>query len=197
MHNIIVFASGSGTNAENLIKYFNNSLLARITAVFSNKPEAGVIAKAEALGVPVFIFSKEMLADGTVFNEVTKYNPDLIVLAGFLLKFPDDIIRNYPNKIINIHPALLPKYGGRGMYGMHVHHAVYNNKEVETGISVHYVNEHYDEGGLIFQQKVNVSDCASADAIAAKIHELEQEYFPKVIEGILKGSSEFLDFKTS
>lgn len=195
MHNIIVFASGSGTNTENLIRHFTDSPLARITAVFCNKPDAGVIAKAEALGVPVFIFSKEMLGDGTVFDEVSKYTPDVIVLAGFLLKFPDNIIKQYPNKIINIHPALLPKYGGKGMYGMHVHHAVYNNKEVETGISVHYVNEHYDEGGLIFQQKVNVSDCASADAIAAKIHELEHEYFPKVIEHVLSPGQSTLNLK--
>jgi phosphoribosylglycinamide formyltransferase 1 len=188
MRNIIVFASGSGTNTENLIKHFSNSPLAKVAAVFCNKADAGVIPKAETLGIPVFVFAKEALHDGTVFNEVNKYHPDLIVLAGFLLKFPDDIIKNYPNKIINIHPALLPKYGGKGMYGMHVHHAVYNNKEMETGISVHYVNEHYDEGGLIFQQKVDVSDCASADDIANKIHALEQEFLPKVIEGILMNS---------
>ncbi|AWI24976.1 phosphoribosylglycinamide formyltransferase [Flavobacterium pallidum] len=185
MHQIIVFASGSGTNAENLIKHFSSNPLAKVAAVFCNRPDAGVIPKAEALEVPVFVFSKAMLQDGTVFDEVKKYHPDLIVLAGFLLKFPDEIIRNYPDKIINIHPALLPKYGGKGMYGMHVHRAVYDNKETETGISVHYVNEHYDEGGLIFQQKVIVGDCASADEIAARIHELEQEYFPKVIEQVL------------
>ncbi|AWA31364.1 phosphoribosylglycinamide formyltransferase [Flavobacterium magnum] len=185
MRHIIVFASGSGTNAENLIRHFNDGGLAEISAVFCNKPDAGVVAKAEARDVPVFIFSKEMLYDGTVLREVMTYQPDLIVLAGFLLKFPEEIIRNYPGKIINIHPALLPKYGGKGMYGMHIHRAVYNNKEMETGISVHYVNENYDEGGLILQKNVDISDCASAEAIAAKIHRLEQEHFPKAIEQIL------------
>ncbi|WP_298155508.1 phosphoribosylglycinamide formyltransferase [Flavobacterium sp.] len=185
MKDIVIFASGSGTNAENLILHFRNSDIARVSRVFCNNPKAGVIQKSDALQVPVFIFSKDAFADHTVLNELNAMKPDLIVLAGFLLKFPDDIVREYAGKIINIHPALLPKYGGKGMYGMHVHQAVYDNQELETGISVHYVNEHYDEGGLIFQQKVDVSRCASADDIAAKIHGLEQKYFPKVIELLL------------
>ena len=120
-----------------------------------------------------------------VLEKINELQPDLIVLAGFLWKFPEHIIAKYPNKIINIHPALLPKYGGKGMYGMNVHNAVLENKEKETGITIHYVNEHYDEGEFIFQQKVNIEDCASAEEIAAKIHELEHKHFPEVIERLI------------
>ena len=186
MKNIVVFASGSGSNAENIILHFRGNKSARVTAVFCNNPNAGVIAKAESLDVPVVLFSKADLSETTVLHKVQAFRPDLIVLAGFLLKFPDNIIEAYPNKIINIHPALLPKYGGKGMYGMNVHNAILENKDLETGISIHYVNEHYDEGGLIFQAKVAIGDCASAEDIAAKIHELEKEHFPKQIEKLLK-----------
>ena len=188
MKNILLFASGSGTNAENIIVHFRKGDIAKVTSVFTNNPNAGVIEKANALEIPVVQFSKEELNNGIVFQKVISDIPDLIVLAGFLLKFPDDIIKEYPNKIINIHPALLPNNGGKGMYVINVHRAIFNNREKETGISIHFVNEHYDEGGIIFQQAVNIEDCASAEEIAARIHELEQQYFPKVIESLLTNS---------
>ena len=189
MKNIVVFASGSGSNAENIITHFRENKLARVTAVFCNNPNAGVITKSKNLDVPVVLFSKTELSEATVLNKLQIFRPDLIVLAGFLLKFPDNIIEVYPNQIINIHPALLPKYGGKGMYGMNVHRAILENKDVETGISIHYVNEHYDEGGLIFQAKINIGDCASAEEIAAKIQKLERVHFPVIIEEILNPKS--------
>ena len=133
----------------------------------------------------VQIFDKNQLNEGQVLEEINKLQPDLIVLAGFLLKFPELIIAHYPNKIINIHPALLPNYGGKGMYGMNVHRAVLENKEKETGITIHYVNEHYDEGEFIAQHKVNIENCTTAEEIAEKIHILEQRHFPIVISEIL------------
>ena len=125
------------------------------------------------------------LNDGFVLKKLQETQPDLIVLAGFLLKFPESIIANYPNKVINIHPALLPKYGGKGMYGMHVHRAISENKEIETGITIHYVNENYDEGEYIAQHKVNIQNCTTAEEIAAAVHQLEHQYFPLVIEKLI------------
>ena len=185
MKNILIFASGSGTNAENIITYFSKTNTAKVVAVLSNNPSAKVLEKAKNLNVEAIVFSKEDLSTDVVLNKVLEFKPDLIVLAGFLWKFPQNIIEAYPNKIINIHPALLPKYGGKGMYGINVHRAILNNKELETGISIHYVNEHYDEGGIIFQKSVSVENCTSAEEIADKIHELEQEFFPQIIEKIL------------
>lgn len=185
MKHIVLFASGSGTNAQNIIEHFSRKENQRVVAVFCNNPAAGVIKKSEALGVPVVVFNKEQLLETIVLHKLQAFRPDLIVLAGFLLKFPQNIIEAYPKKIINIHPALLPKYGGKGMYGLHVHRTVLSHQEKETGISIHYVDEHYDQGALIFQQTVSIEDCASAEAIAAKIHELEQEHFPAVIEKLL------------
>ena len=138
---------------------------------------------------PVEIFTKNELIERNVLQMIQKIDPDLIVLAGFLLKFPDNIIEQYPNKIINIHPALLPKYGGKGMYGMHIHRAIVNNKEKETGISIHYVNENYDEGGIIFQKNVLLTDEDTPETVAEKIHELEQKYFPEIIQTILEDSN--------
>lgn len=189
MKDIVVFASGSGTNAENIILHFKDTDFAKVGAIFCNNPNAGVIEKAKKWNVPVVVFSKAELNDGSVLEQLIPYAPDLIVLAGFLLKFPDDIVHQYPGKIINIHPALLPKYGGKGMYGSNVHKAVLENNEKETGISIHYVNEHYDEGGLIFQKNVAIDTCTTADEIAVKIHELEQEYFPQVIAQLLNSQT--------
>jgi len=186
MKNIIIFASGSGSNAENIIRWFAKSGTAKVAAVFCNNAKAGVLEKASVLNVPAVVFTKEELNTTGILQKLRAFKPDLIVLAGFLLKFPDYIIAAYPDKIINIHPALLPKYGGKGMYGMNVHNAILENKETETGISIHYVNEHYDKGGMIFQKKVSVSDCITAEEIAAKIHELEKEHFPAQIEKLLK-----------
>ncbi|NRT14281.1 phosphoribosylglycinamide formyltransferase-1 [Flavobacterium sp. 28A] len=186
MKKILIFASGSGSNAENIIKYFENKEIATVISVFTNNPNATVIEKAKNLGVSSYIFNKSELIEGKVLQYVNKLQPDLIVLAGFLLKFPDDIIAAYPNKVINIHPALLPKYGGKGMYGMNVHQAVVENKELETGITIHFVNEHYDEGGILFQTNVSLNEEDTATTVAGKIHVLEQKYFPEVIENLLK-----------
>ena len=188
MKKIVLFASGSGTNAENIILHFNKKNLGTVVAVFSNNPNAKVLDRAEKLNVPTVIFSKEELNEAKVLQKLNSFQPDLIVLAGFLLKFPQNIIKAYPNKIINIHPALLPKYGGKGMYGMNVHRAVIENKETETGISIHFVNEHYDEGNIIFQKTVTLTGNETPEEIAEKVHLLEHQYFPEVIEGILDNS---------
>lgn len=181
----MIFASGSGTNAENIIKYFAATEIARVEAVFTNNPNAKVVERAKNYGIGTDIFSKEELNESKVLQKINNIQPDLIVLAGFLLKFPDNIIATYPNKIINIHPALLPKYGGKGMYGMHIHRAIVGNKEKETGITIHYVNENYDEGNILFQKNVVLSGDETPEEIAEIIHELEQKYFPEVIEKLL------------
>ena len=189
MKKIIVFASGSGTNAENIIKYFAKTEIAKVVSVFTNNASAKVIERAKNHQIPVEIFSKNELLERNVLQKIQKIDPDLIVLAGFLLKFPENIIEKYPNKIINIHPALLPNYGGKGMYGMHIHRAIVNNKEKETGISIHYVNENYDEGGIIFQKNVALTDEDTPETVAEKIHELEQKYFPEIIQAVLEDSA--------
>ena len=185
MIKIVIFASGSGTNAENIIRYFQATKSASVEAVFTNKADAQVIQRAEKYQVPSQVFTKNDLEAGKVLQEINTIQPDLIVLAGFLLKFPQSIVAEYPDKIINIHPALLPKYGGKGMYGMHVHRAVVENKESKTGITIHYVNENYDEGNIIFQKEVTVLISDTPEVVAAKIHELEQDHFPVVIEKLL------------
>lgn len=184
MFRIIIFASGSGTNAENIIRYFQDSPLARVTWVLSNKSSAGVLARADRLGVPHRVFDKEeMYAEE--FLDFVKREADLVVLAGFLLKVPDALVQAFPKAMINIHPALLPSYGGKGMYGMHVHHAVVENREKESGITIHYVNERYDEGAIIFQASVGLDEDDGPEQVAEKIHRLEQENFPRVIEELL------------
>ena len=185
MKNIVLFASGSGTNVENIIEYFKDIDVKNNFFVFTNNPNAFVIERAKKLDVPYFVFDKEELNNGIVLNKVNDFNPNLIVLAGFLLMFPASIIERYPNKVINIHPALLPKFGGKGMYGMHVHEAVVANNEKETGITIHYVNEKYDEGAIIFQAKTNIEPGFSSQDVANAIHKLEYEYFPKTIECLL------------
>lgn len=185
MKKIVIFASGSGTNAENIIQFFDANESVTVVAVFTNNAEAKVIERASKYDIPAIIFSKEELNNGDVLQKINEIQPDLIVLAGFLLKFPEHIIMDYPEKIINIHPALLPKYGGKGMYGMNIHKAIVENKENETGISIHYVNENYDEGNIIFQKRIALSAEDTPEIVAAKIHELEQECFPGVIAGLL------------
>lgn len=184
----MLFASGNGSNAEEIIKFFKSNKEGSVVAIFSNKADAKVLDRAKNHNIPSVVFSKAQLNEGFVLEKLQQFQPDLIVLAGFLLKFPESILKEYP-KVINIHPALLPKYGGKGMYGMHVHQAVLENKEQETGITIHYVNEHYDEGEFIFQKSVNIEDCKTAEEIAHKIHELEHQYFPEVIAGILTRNS--------
>ncbi|MDG1760920.1 MAG: phosphoribosylglycinamide formyltransferase [Flavobacteriaceae bacterium] len=183
---IVLFASGSGTNAENLISYFKKTKTAKVTHVFCNNPNAKVIFRAKKLNVPVTVFDKnDFLVKKTVQNKLKELSPDWIVLAGFLWKITPEIVSQFPNKIINIHPALLPNYGGKGMYGMHIHEAVVKNKESTTGITIHYVNEAYDEGAIIFQEEVALSENDTPQDVARKIHELEQTHFPKVIESLL------------
>ncbi|MBU2921479.1 phosphoribosylglycinamide formyltransferase [Winogradskyella psychrotolerans] len=186
MKRIVIFASGSGSNAENLIKFFHNSDTASVIQVLTNNPHAKVLDRCKKLNVSALSFNRIAFSKSEdVLNILEVSQPDLIVLAGFLWKFPDFILEKFENKVINIHPALLPKYGGKGMYGMHVHNAVVKNKETETGITIHYVNEDYDEGAIIFQEKCKVLPTNSAEDVAKKIHLLEMEHFPKVVEKIL------------
>jgi phosphoribosylglycinamide formyltransferase-1 len=192
MKKIVIFASGSGTNAENIIKHFKSRNTGTVVSVFTNNPNAKVIDRAIKYHLPTEIFSKDELNEGLVLQKINAIQPDLIVLAGFLLKFPESIVELYPNKIINIHPALLPKYGGKGMYGMNVHRAVVENKEKETGITIHYVNENYDEGNIIFQKKASLLVTDTPEVVAEKIHELEQKYFPSVVEEVLISNSQLL-----
>lgn len=185
MKKILLFASGTGSNVENIIQHFKNHHDIIVVGVYTNNPNAKVLDKAKNYNISTLIFNREQLTDGFVFDKIAEFKPDLIVLAGFLWKMPEEIVKAYPNKIINIHPALLPKYGGKGMYGIKVHQKVLENKEKETGITIHYVNEHYDEGEFIFQQKVAIEDCKTPEDVANKIHELEHKYFPKIIEKLL------------
>lgn len=183
---IIIFASGNGSNAENIIKYFQQNGKAEVAGVFSNVRSAKVLRRAHDLEVKAIHFDREALYESNeIFNLLKDMKPDLIVLAGFLWIFPEKILKRFPNKVINIHPALLPKYGGKGMYGMNVHKEVLKQKEIETGISIHFVNSKYDEGEIIFRKTVPVAASDSAEDIAEKIHALEQEHFPKVIEKLL------------
>jgi len=184
MLRIIIFASGSGTNAENIMHYFKDKDLAEVKYVLTNNKKAKVIERAEKYDVPAIIFTKKEMRS-EIFQRFLRKEADLIVLAGFLLKIPDEIVKAFPERIINIHPALLPKYGGKGMYGMHVHKAVVDNHEKESGITIHYVNEKYDDGAVIFQKSVPLSKNDSPEDVAAKIHILEQENFPQVIEKII------------
>lgn len=185
MKKIVIFASGSGTNAENIALHFSKGLLAEVVCVFSNSENAKVLERAKKHNIPSEVFSKEDFSGDKVLQKLKNIQPDWIVLAGFLLKFPQNIIQSFPDKIINIHPALLPKFGGKGMYGMNVHRAVIENRELETGITIHYVNENYDEGNIIFQKSVPLLTDETPESVAAKVHELEQRYFPEIIEKLI------------
>ena len=187
MKNIAVFASGSGTNCENLIRYFNTSNIAHVCVVVTNNPFAGVIERANNLDVDCYINLFQSENDlRTLVNVLKEYNVDWIVLAGFLKLIPPQIIHLFPNKIINIHPALLPLYGGRGMYGMNVHKAVLNARDSNSGITIHYVNEKYDEGKIIAQFQCPVLEDDTPDSLAQRIHELEYRYFPVTVEEEIK-----------
>ncbi|WP_029904823.1 phosphoribosylglycinamide formyltransferase [Prevotella sp. 10(H)] len=187
MTRIAIFASGSGTNAENIIRYFQNSKSASVVLVVSNKEDAYVHHRAKDLGVESVTFSK---SDFCNTDKVPEYllqkGIDFIVLAGFLLKVPANLLHVYPDKIINIHPALLPKHGGKGMYGDNVHKAVIDAKDSESGITIHYVNENYDEGAVIFQAKCPVLPTDTYEDVAKKVHTLEYKHFPAVIDKLLK-----------
>lgn len=185
MKKIVLFASGTGSNAEKILLHFKKSSLAKVVAIFSNNPNAKVLEIAEAHDIKSLIFNKQELNEGAVLEELKIIQPSIVVLAGFLWKFPEVIISQFPDKIINIHPALLPKYGGKGMYGSHVHKAVLENRDKETGITIHYVNENYDEGAFIFQKSVRIEKCKTPEEIAKKVHKLEHVYFPSIIEELL------------
>lgn len=189
MKRIIVFASGSGSNAENIIHYFKDKSTADVVKVLCNRKHAKVFDRCKRLNIGSLYFTKNDFVDSDDILDLLKEDADFIVLAGFLLKIPEKIVNAFPNKIINIHPALLPKYGGKGMYGMHVHKAVKANNEPETGITIHFVNKNYDEGGIIFQAKTTVNLNDSAEDIANKVHALEYEHFPRVIEEVILKSN--------
>ncbi len=186
MTRIAILASGSGTNAENIINYFQSSDSIKVTIVYCNKKTAGVFDRCKQLEVPCIWFSKEAFHDSSRVLHHVQLHADFIVLAGFLWKIPMDFVSAFPQKIVNIHPALLPKYGGKGMYGMHVHRAVKENKETETGITIHFVNKNYDEGAIIFQATASVDSNDSPEDIAKKVHQLEYMYFPKVIREVIE-----------
>ena len=188
VNKIAIFASGSGTNAENLIKYFKDKLnLAQIVLVLTNNKNAGVINKCKKLAVPVFILNNSHFENTeNLINLLKKNKVDWIVLAGFLRKINPHLIAEFPNRIINIHPALLPNYGGKGMYGHFIHEAVVAAGEKESGITIHYVNENYDEGTIIFQVQCMLDKNENATTLAAKIHDLEQRHFPVVLEQLLQ-----------
>lgn len=186
MKNIVILASGSGSNAENIIRVVNNHGGAKVSYVVVNRPDAYVLRRAEALNVKSLVFDRAAFYHtDEVLNFLTGCQPDLIVLAGFLWLVPAKIVKAFPKRIINIHPALLPKHGGKGMFGAHVHQAVIDQGDKESGITIHYVNEHYDDGDIIFQATCNVLPEDDAESLAVKVHALEYEHFPKVIMNLL------------
>ena len=180
---IAIFASGAGSNAEKIIEHLQGSAFIKVGLIVCNKPEAGVLTIAYKHGISTLLINKEIfLKKDDYITTLKDYGIDFIILAGFLWKIPLTLIKAYPNKIINIHPALLPKHGGKGMYGHFVHQAVLANGDTESGITIHYVNEHFDEGKIIFQAKCQVSASDTLDTLAAKIHQLEHQYYPKIVE---------------
>lgn len=184
--NIAIFASGEGTNAQRIIDYFKNSEKIHVALVVSNKETANVLNRAKIASIETYLLNKaDFLENDTTIRFLKSKNIDLIVLAGFLWMIPENLVKAFPNKIINIHPALLPKFGGKGMYGMNVHNAVIQAKEQQSGISIHFVNEQYDEGEIISQHTCAVSENDTPESLATKIHDLEYEFFPKAIEKVL------------
>ena len=188
MHSLVIFASGTGTNANAIIEYFKKTGQALVSLIVSNKADAGVLEIAKKEEIPFLIINRKTFGETLLIEQLNEYQPSLIVLAGFLWKIPDHIIHAFHGKIINIHPALLPGYGGKGMYGQKVHHAVLNAKEKESGITIHYVNEVYDEGNIILQARCNVIENDGADDLAKRIHKLEHFYYPRVIEYLLENA---------
>ncbi len=190
MKKIVVFASGSGSNAENIVRFFENQTGVEVSCILCNRPDAGVLKRAKKLNVNTMVFDRSMFYESDeVLNYLLGLQPDLIVLAGFLWLVPKKMVRSFPGHIINIHPALLPKYGGKGMFGHHVHQAVVDSGDPESGITIHYVNDRYDDGDIIFQARCPVDKNDTPESVAGKIHHLEQEYFPKVIQEVLQTTS--------
>jgi phosphoribosylglycinamide formyltransferase-1 len=188
MQRIAIFASGNGTNAEKIIRHFSGHPSIEVAVVLSNKSTAKVLEKAKHLGVGTRVFNRdEFYRSEVVLEELQSKNIDLIVLAGFMWLVPEYLVHAYSNRMINVHPALLPKFGGKGMYGMHVHHAVKEAGETETGITIHLVNEEYDKGRILHQATCLVDDSDTAESIAEKVHQLEYEHFPNTIEAFILG----------
>jgi phosphoribosylglycinamide formyltransferase-1 len=186
MKNVAIFASGSGTNAQAIIEYLHQRDVARVSCVLSNNKDAYVLKRAEDKQIKSYIFTREDFYNSDrIIRILNKHAIDFVVLAGFLWLVPEYLISLYPNRIINIHPALLPKYGGKGMYGMKVHQAVIENGEHESGISIHYVNERYDEGNIIFQATCKVDHDDTPEKLAKKVHQLEYAHFPRIVEELV------------
>ena len=185
MKHIAVFASGEGTNTQHLINYFSGSST-KILLILCNNPQANVLKRAKDNNIPSLLIDRESFYHGDiVLKRLLNDKIDLIVCAGFLWKIPDNILQAFPDRIVNIHPALLPKFGGKGMFGKNVHKAVIEAGEKETGITIHYLNEHYDEGKIIMQKNCTISPNETPESLAEKVHKLEHEWFPKVIEELL------------
>lgn len=189
MKNLVIFASGSGSNAEKIFDYFKISTEVKITHIFCNNPNAGIVSRAERLTIPCTIFSRAEYKDRTVLNKVQSLNTDWIILAGFLWLIPSEFIQAFPQRIINLHPALLPKFAGKGMFGHFVHEAVVAANSTESGITIHFVNEHYDEGGIIHQSSFPVLPTDTAEDVAKKGQLLEHREFPRVIESLVLPAS--------
>lgn len=186
MKRIAIFASGAGSNAKNIVEYFKNSSDVSVSAILTNNPKAGVLNIAKTLGVESFVFDKTQFTQTRQINQfLGDHHIDLIVLAGFLWLIPEHLIHEYPHRIINIHPALLPDFGGKGMYGHHVHEAVKISGAKESGITIHFVNSQYDQGGIIFQKAFPIHTDYTSEDIASKVHQLEYKHYPKVIEQLL------------
>jgi len=180
---LAVFGSGAGSNAENICVYFSNSSVIRVVMMCTNKKDALIVERAKKLNIPMVFTSKNELEKFDDLAKIlTKHEVDYIILAGFLLRIPSKMVERYPNKIINIHPALLPKYGGKGYYGDYVHKSVLDSKESKSGITIHLVNEKYDDGKVLFQKEVLIDQLETIDSLASKIHKLEHKYYPEIIE---------------
>jgi phosphoribosylglycinamide formyltransferase-1 len=185
MHNLVIFASGTGTNAQAIIDYFRNTGQAKVSLIVSNKAEAGVLGIARKENIPFLVVDRQQFNDIALLQQIQAQQPALIVLAGFLWKIPDALVAAFPDRIVNIHPALLPKFGGKGMYGHHVHRAVLEAGDRESGITIHFVNEVYDEGNIIVQARCVVMEGEPADTLANRIHKLEHFFYPRTIEFLL------------
>ena len=184
---LAIFASGSGSNAENICNYFAESSDIEVVLICTNKRDAFIVKRAKKLNIPVYLFTKYELNNFVdLHKKLQSIGVDIVILAGFLLKLPDIMVDSYPNLIINIHPSLLPKYGGKGMYGNNIHKAVIENKETESGISIHFVNQNYDEGKIILQEKCVISSNETVETLIQKIHKLEHNYFPAAIQETIK-----------
>jgi len=185
MNRIAIFASGEGTNTQRFIDYFNNSKDIELALIVTNSAKANVIERAKKAGIPYLLIDRDTFYNTNKVVDELKQKTDFIVLAGFMWMVPENLIKAFKDKMVNVHPALLPSYGGKGMYGMHVHEAVIKNREKKSGITIHFVNEHYDEGKIIFQQECSVEASDTPETLANKIHKLEHENYPMVVEKLL------------